>query len=159
MTQGSKRAQREEEISPSCPERAQPMRKCHNSANEKPLDFRLSIPPLDSVHSSLPNFLSPQRELSLHFCGLFSHASHGGRTQIAILFKLKLICRTQIYHKHTHFCWKNNQKPQLQFNNSHFTDEAMPERVSDLLRISLSVAEARRKCRIGKMKAKQVIIF
>jgi len=38
----------------SCMARAQPMRNCHNSTNEKPLDFKLSIPPMDSR-----NFLFP----------------------------------------------------------------------------------------------------
>ena len=33
------------------------MRDCHNSANEKPLYFELSIPPMGSLLTSLPRFL------------------------------------------------------------------------------------------------------
>ena len=43
------------------------MRGCHNSANEKPLYFKLPVPSVDSVYYSLPKFLSPCIRVLLYF--------------------------------------------------------------------------------------------
>ena len=72
---------------------------CHSSVSEKPLYFKLSVSPMNSVYSSPPNFLLPSfnRVLFSFLCGSTQHVTHGCRLQTAILG-----------WPWTHFCWRYN---------------------------------------------------
>ena len=70
--------------------RAQPMRDCHNSANEKSLCFQLSVPPIDSLFTTalrLP-FLLFERVLCL-LCGDCTVAQLGYRPHLQFFVDLK----------------------------------------------------------------------
>lgn len=71
---------------------------CHSSVNEKPLYFKFSVSPMNSVYGSLPNSLLPSlnRVLFSLLCGNLHVTHHGCRLQTAILG-----------WPWTHFCWRN----------------------------------------------------
>ena len=77
----------------------------HSSVNEKPLYFKLSVSPVNSVYYSPLSFLcrSFNRVLFSLLCGNLHVSNHGCRLQMAILGWPR-----------THFCWWNNwQSPVL----------------------------------------------